>query len=82
MPITKMGGGALVIAGEAGQFTCLRQRHVPGSAAIALRRLAVWRDRHLAIAVKALAFGLRGTVMHTTDNGLSWEAYKLLQQPP
>jgi photosystem II stability/assembly factor-like uncharacterized protein len=71
--ITKIGGGALVIAGEAGQI------HVSEDNGITWDRRDSGYEGSLFGVIgtgnsgEALAFGLRGTVMHTSDNGLSWE---------
>lgn len=71
--ITKIGGGALVIVGEAGQIHVSEDNGNSWD-----RRDSGYEGSLFGVtgtnnSGEALAFGLRGTVMHTTDNGQSWD---------
>jgi len=71
--ITKIGGGALMIVGEAGQIHVSEDNGITWD-----RRDSGYEGSFFGVtgtgsSGEALAFGLRGTVMHTTDNGQSWD---------
>jgi len=71
--ITKIGGGALMIVGEAGQIHVSEDNGITWD-----RRDSGYEGSLFGVtgtnnSGEALAFGLRGTVMHTTDNGQSWD---------
>lgn len=71
--ITKIGGGALMIVGEAGQIHVSENNGVTWDRRDSGYEGSLFGVTGTANSGEALAFGLRGTVMHTTDNGQRWD---------
>jgi photosystem II stability/assembly factor-like uncharacterized protein len=71
--ITEIGGGALMIVGEAGQIHVSEDNGTTWDRRDSGYEGSLFGVTGTGNSGEALAFGLRGTVMHTTNNGQRWD---------